>query len=160
MKLVIFGKVFVSHLFEIMRKLLLFCAIFLAANLAMSQTDDCFKRLEDAFTRRGAYAVPDDMYRNVIVSFFEDGGSYCYSGKARVVNGAIRSIFVQYKDDSYELFLDGQDIYDANKKPVTVKNGISDMIVTSKGERLRIVFIDKLKPKPQVYKQAVIPNDL
>lgn len=143
-----------------MKKILLFCFAFLTTTAIMSQTEDCFKNLENAFNKRGAYAVPDDMYRNVIVSFFEDGESACYSGKARVVNGAIRSIFVQYKDDSYELFLEGQDIYDVNKRPVTIKNGISDMIVTSKGERLRIVFIDKLKPKPRSFKPAVIPNDL
>ncbi|MBI3237685.1 MAG: hypothetical protein HYZ43_02385, partial [Flavobacteriia bacterium] len=32
--------------------------------------DDCFKKLEDAFTKRGSYTIADEMHRNVIISFF------------------------------------------------------------------------------------------
>ncbi|MBN9294744.1 MAG: hypothetical protein J0G96_12275 [Flavobacteriia bacterium] len=142
-----------------MKKILLVSFLLFSAVVAVAQADDCFKKLEDAFAKRGSYAVPDDMYRNVIVSFFEGNESYCYNGKARVENGVIKSIFIQYKDDTYDLFMD-KDIYNAKKQAVIITNGISDMIVTSKGEKLKIVFIDKLKPKPKSYKQASLPDDL
>ncbi len=34
------------------------------------------------------------------------------------------------------------------------------MIFTVDGEKFRIVFIDKLKPKQKSYKQAELPGDL
>lgn len=142
-----------------MKKSILFILTLIFSFSMYAQSDDCFAQLEAAFQKRGAYGVPDNMYRNVIISFFENGESICYQGKARVEKGAISSIFIFYSDAGDELFMDSG-IMNANKKPVTITNGISDMIVTSKGERLKIVFIDKLKPKQKSYKRAVIPNDL
>lgn len=142
-----------------MKKTILLGLLFLSTLPVFSQDSDCYKRLEDAFAKRGSYAIPDDIYRNVIVSFFEGNSTYCYNGKARVENGVIKNIFIQYTDEQYDLFMD-KDIYNAKRQAVTVTNGISDMIVTSKGERLKIIFIDKLKPKAKAYKQAAIPDDL
>jgi hypothetical protein len=142
-----------------MKKTILLGLLFLTISPIFSQEADCYKQLEDAFAKRGSYAIPDDMYRNVIISFFEGGTSSCYNGKARVENGVIKNIFIQYSDEQYDLFMD-KDIYNAKRQAVTVTNGISDMIVTSKGEKLKIIFIDKLKPKAKAYKQATIPNDL
>jgi len=34
------------------------------------------------------------------------------------------------------------------------------MIYTSDGEKFRVVFIEKLKPKQKSYKQADLPTDL
>jgi hypothetical protein len=34
------------------------------------------------------------------------------------------------------------------------------MIYTADGEKFRIVFIEKLKPKKQVYKEINLPEDL
>lgn len=142
-----------------MKKLILFSLLTLLSLSSYAQSDDCFKQLESAFQKRGAYAVPDNMYRDVIISFFEDGGSYCYNGKVRVEKGVISSIFIQYNDDGYDLFMD-QGILNPTRKPVTITNGISDLIVTPKGEKLKVVFIDKLKPKQKSYKKAVLPDDL
>lgn len=142
-----------------MKKTILFGLLFISTLPVFSQDVDCYKRLEDAFAKRGSYAIPDDMYRNVIVSFFEGNSTSCYNGKARVENGVIKNIFIQFSDEQYDLFMD-KDIYNAKRQAVTITNGISDLIVTSKGERLRIVFIDKLKPKAKAYKQATLPDDL
>ena len=66
--------------------------------------DDCFTRLQKAFDERGANSVANDMHRNVIISYLEEGGkSYCVSGKARVEGGVIVSIFLQYADEEYEI---------------------------------------------------------
>lgn len=142
-----------------MKKTILLGFFILSTFALYAQNDDCYKRLENAFAKRGSYAIPDDMYRNVIVSFFEGNETYCYNGKARVENGVIKNIFIQYTDEQYDLFMD-KDIYNARKQAVSITNGISDLIVTNKGERLRIIFIDKLKPKAKSYKQAALPDDL
>lgn len=120
--------------------------------------DDCFKKLEEAFSKRGSYTVADEMHRNVIISFFTPEGTECRSGKVRVENGTIVSIFLQFDDSTYELY--EKKFYNAKKLSPTITNGISEMIFTSDGEKFKVVFIDKLKPKQKSYKQADLPTDL
>jgi hypothetical protein len=141
-----------------MKKYLFLTLSFLAFLGSYAQEEDCFKKLEDAFTKRGAYTIADDMHRNVIISFFDANGSSCVSGKARVENGLIVSIFLQYKDDTYELL--DKKFYNAKKTAPAITNGISEMIFTADGEKFRVVFIDKLKPKAKSYKNASLPDDL
>jgi len=137
------------------KSLLLICAIFIAAS---ASAQDCFVRLQKAFDDRGAYSVSDDMHRNVILSFFEDGSSYCISGKARVENGLIVSVFMQYDDNTYELM--EKKITNSKKQPPTIVNGISEMIYNADGEKFRVIFIDTLKPKKKSFKQITLPDDL
>lgn len=139
-----------------MKKLILFLSFALLSISGFSQ--DCFLRLQKAFDERGAYSVSDDMHRNVYVSFFEDGESICYKGKARVDDGKIVSVFLQFDDETFELM--EKKFFNAKKqKPITV-NGISEMIHTADGERFKVVFIDTLKPKKKAYKQVSLPDDL
>lgn len=125
---------------------------------ATSFSQDCFTRLQKAFDDRGSYAVSDDMHRNVILSYFEDGGSYCISGKARVENGKIVSIFLQYDDETYQLM--ETKFYNSEKANPTIVNGISEMIYTADGEKFKVVFIDQLKPKQKGLKEVTLPDDL
>lgn len=120
--------------------------------------DDCFKKLEDAFTKRGSYTIADEMHRNVIISFFTPDGTECVSGKVRVENGTIVSIFLQYDDNTYELY--EKKFYNAKKTAPVITNGITEMIFSADGEKFRIVFIDKLKPKQKSYKPVALPDDL
>lgn len=120
--------------------------------------DDCFKKLEDAFTKRGSYTIADEMHRNVIISFFTPDGTECVSGKVRVENGTIVSIFLQYDDNTYELY--EKKFYNAKKTAPVIVNGITEMIFSADGEKFRIVFIDKLKPKQKSYKAVDLPSDL
>jgi hypothetical protein len=120
--------------------------------------DDCFKKLEDAFTKRGSYTIADEMHRNVIISFFTPEGTECVSGKVRVENGTIVSIFLQYDDNTYELF--DKKFYNAKKTAPQITNGISEMIFSADGEKFRVVFIDKLKPKQKSFKTVDVPTDL
>lgn len=140
-----------------MKKNLLALAILLFSTAAIAQ-DDCFKRLEDAFTKRGSYTISDDMHRNVIVSFFTPEGNNCVSGKARVENGTITSIFLQFEDNTYQFY--EKKFANVKKQAPTITNGISEMIFAVDGEKFRVVFIDKLKPKQQSMKQVTIPDDL
>lgn len=145
-----------------MKKLLLmFGLVSLMFQEAIAQENkelNCFERIEEAFKERGSFTIADDIHRNVIISFFEDGDAYCIKGKARVENGTISSIFVFYNDNTSELY--DKKFYNQKKQPPVVSNGISEMIYTTDGERLRVVFIEKLKPKKKEFKRAVIPDDL
>lgn len=137
--------------------LLVLSVLFLT--LAATAQGDCYKKLEEAFTKRGSYGVGDDMHRNVIISFFEkDGTSSCVSGKARVENGQIVSILVQYDDDTYEPY--EKKFYNEKKQLPSISNGMSDMIFTADGEKFKVIFIEKLKPKQKTAKEVVLPDDL
>ena len=140
-----------------MKKSLLAVFVLLFSLSSFAQ-DDCFKKLEDAFTKRGSYTVADEMHRNVIISFFSADGTSCVAGKARVENGTIVSVFLQYDDNTYELF--DKKFYNAKKQQPSITNGISEMVFTADGEKFRIVFIDKLKPKQKSYKPVELPSDL
>ena len=138
------------------KSLLLLSAIFLTFSLTAQS--DCFKKIEEAFQKRGSYTVSDDMHRNVIISYFEKDGASCVSGKARVENGQIVSIFIQFDDNTYELM--DKKFFNDKKTPPTIENGISQMIFTSDGEKFKIVFIEKLKPKQKTVKEVTLPDDL
>ncbi len=84
-----------------MKNILLAAFTLLIGTFAFSQ-EDCFKKLEDAFAKRGSYTVADEMHRNVIVSFFTPDGNECRTGKARVENGTVVSVFLQFDDNTYE----------------------------------------------------------
>lgn len=146
-----------AHKFKNMKKglLLLFFGALLSSSV-MSQ--DCFSRLQKAFDDRGAQPVIDEMHRNVIISYFEDGSSFCVSGKVRVENGTIVSIFLQYDDGNYDL-MDSK-FHNLNNTAPLIINGISEMIITEDKEKLRVIFIDTLKPKKKGYKEVVLPDDL
>lgn len=141
-----------------MKRNLLVLLTVLLVFTGFSQSDGCFLRLQKAFDSRGANAVADDMHRNVIISFFEDGTSYCVSGKVRVENGTIVSVFIMFEDGTYE-FMEKK-YYNSKKEPPTIVNGISEMIYTEDGEKFKVVFIDQLKPKKKSYKSIDLPDDL
>jgi hypothetical protein len=142
-----------------MKKSLLFGIFISFAITALAQNDNCFKKLEDAFSKRGAYTVADDMHKNVIISFFnQDGSVDCVSGKARVENGVLVSILLQYEDGQHEFY--DKKFTSVKKTPPTITNGISEMAISTDGEKFRVVFIDKLKPKAKSLKSATLPDDL
>ena len=139
-----------------MKKSLLVICVAIISLSASGQ--DCFTRIQKAFDERGAYSVADDMHRNVILSFFEDGSYYCISGKARVENGFIISVFKQFQDDTYELM--EKKFYNSEKKSPTIVNGISEMIYDTDREKFKVVFIETLKPKQKEYKEVTLPDGI
>ena len=143
-----------------MKKQLLFFALIFSSGLTVAQasTEDCYKKLEDAFLKRGSLVVADAIHPNVIICFFEEGGSRCVGGKVRVDNSTITSIFLQFEDNTYELM--DKKFSNAKKQPPSITNGISELISTADGEKFKVVFIDKLKPKKPTYKEINLPDDL
>lgn len=140
-----------------MKKLFLMLATVALSVGTLSAQENCFERMEKAFKERGSYIVSDDVHRNVIISFFEDGEARCVKGKARVEDGVITSIFIYFDDNTSEVYK--KKFYNQKKQPPTVSNGISEMIYSSDGEKFRIVFIEKIKPKQKKMKEAEIPDD-
>lgn len=135
--------------------LLLFLSTFLSNSFAQSGCLDEWKKI---FEKRGSYSVSDDMHRKVYISFVEGGESSCFLGKARVENGRVVSIFLQFEDGTYELM----DMKLLNKagKEASVTNGISEEIINERGERLYVIFVDKLRPAKREYKSVGGPGDL
>ena len=141
-----------------MKKQLLILITLLLSSVTFAQ-DDCYTRLENAFKERGSLSVSDDIHSNVIICFFDDEETRCVGGKVRVDNGTITSVFLQFEDDTYDMMT--EKFYSTAKRmPPTINNGISEMIQTARGEKFKVVFIKKLKPKKKAYKQINLPDDL
>lgn len=136
--------------------LLTACSIFIFN--ALFAQENCFDRLQKAFETRGSYTVNDDMHRNVILSYFSADGQECLNGKVRVENGVITAIFIEFREGDYDLL--EKKFTNAQKTAPKISNGISEMIHVADGQKLRVVFIDKLKPKAKQYKTAELPADL
>jgi len=125
---------------------------------AFAQTG-CYTEWKTAFTERGAYAVTDEVHRNVYISFIEEGESFCVAGKVRVEYGKIVSIWLMYEDGTYDL-MEADSFSSKTKLPPTIVNGISEEIITKDGQHLYIIFVDKIKPKKKTYKTVGGPGDL
>ena len=141
-----------------MKKQLIILFTLIISSISFAQTD-CFTRLENAFKERGSLSVSDDIHSNVIISFFEEEETRCVGGKVRVDNGTVTTVFLQFEDNTYEVM--NKKFYSTSKRmPPSITNGISEMIQTSEGEKFKVVFIQKLKPKKKAYKQINLPDDL
>ena len=140
------------------KQLLILLTILISSTLAFSQ-EDCYTRLANAFKERGSLSVSDDIHSNVIICFFDNEETRCVGGKVRVDNGTITSVFLQFEDDTYDMMT--EKFYSTAKRmPPSINNGISEMIQTARGEKFKVVFIKKLKPKKKAYKQISLPDDL
>jgi len=127
--------------------LLLFLTFSLSG--AFAQTG-CLAEWKKAFAERGAYSVSDDMHRLVYISFVENGESWCVLGKARVENGKVVSVFLQYEDGTYELM--DMKLTNTTGKAPGIENGISEEIINEENEHFYVIFVEKLKPKKKEYK--------
>jgi hypothetical protein len=79
-----------------MKRILLLSFFTLILGSSFAQTG-CYADWKKAFDERGAYAIGDEVHRNVYISFIEDGDSYCVAGKARVEYGKIVSIWLNVR---------------------------------------------------------------
>ena len=141
-----------------MKKHFIFLSLLFISLSTFSQVD-CFKKLEEAFSTRGSLSIADAVHENVIISFFETGKeTRCISGKARVENGTIISVFLQREDNGYDLY--DEIPRNLKKTAPVITNGITEMAITPDGEKYRVVFYAKLKPKKANYKSINLPDDL
>lgn len=141
-----------------MKKTLLLTFFSIAIGSAFAQTG-CYSEWKKAFEERGFYAVADEVHRNVYISFIEGDESFCVAGKVRVENGRIVSIWLMFEDGTYDL-MESDKFSSKTKQPPKIENGISEEILTKEGERLYIIFVDKIKPKKKQYKTVGGPDGL
>ena len=141
-----------------MKRIILLGFFALMLGGAFAQTG-CYAEWKKAFDERGAYAVGDEVHRNVYIAFVEEGDSYCVAGKARVEYGKIVSIWLMFEDGTFDL-MEADKFTNKAKGAPTIINGISEEIITKEGEHLYIIFVDKIKPKKKTYKTVGGPGDL
>jgi hypothetical protein len=152
----IFGRFYRAPKTYFMKKILLLLLLSCVVTGAYSQ--GCLEAWRDAFKKRGAYSVADDMHRKVYVHFIDGEDSYCVSGKARVENGKIVSIFLQYEDGTYELM--DMKIRNISGSPAGISDGVSEEMINELGDHFYVIFVEKLKPKKKEYKTVGGPGDI
>lgn len=137
-----------------MKKLyaLLFVSMFVTS--AFAQMDNCYENYKKVFENRGAYPVEDGTHNNVIFSSQSKGATECYLCTAKVMNGEVVEIAIHFEDDTKEIVM----FEFKDKLPWTIHDGISRSRVTTKDEKIHVMFIDKIKPKKKEYKKAPLPK--
>jgi len=135
-----------------------FLLLFFSVLVSGAYSQGCLDDWQEAFEKRGAYSVSDDMHRKVYIHFVDGPDSYCVSGKARVENGKVVSVFLQYEDGTYELM--DQKITNKTGQNAAINNGISELITNEDKDQFHVIFVEKLKPKKKAYKTVGGPGDM
>ena len=139
-------------------KHLLTLAILAINFISFSQTNDCLKKMEYMFNKRGSNPIENVIHYHVIVSYSKTAGNVCYNGKVIVENGTITKIFTELEDGTFEELT--KKFTNSKNEAPRFENGISELIGTENGLKIHIIFVDKLKPKAKAYKEAELPEDI
>ena len=139
-------------------KHLLTLAILAINFISFSQTNDCLKKMEYMFSKRGSNPIENGIHYHVIVSYSKTAGNVCYNGKVIVENGTITKIFTELEDGTFEELT--KKFSNSKNEAPRFENGISELISTENGLKIHIIFADKLKPKAKAYKEAELPEDI
>lgn len=73
-------------------------------------SSDCWACLYNAFNKRGSYPVANKVHENAVVSFMNEGESFCISAKVEVDEGYLTKIYLkkttgdfeEYKEEFYK----------------------------------------------------------
>ena len=123
-----------------------------------SQTNDCLKKMEYLFNKRGANPIENGIHYHVILSYTKPAGNVCYNGKVIVENNTITKIFTELEDGTFEELT--KKFSNTKNEAPKIENGVSELIVSENGAKIHVIFVDKLKPKAKAYKEAEIPEDI
>ena len=133
-----------------------FLSLFVLLSLhATGQT--CADQWIAVFKKRGAYAVADNIHRNVVIAIWEGEECYCVQGKVRVEAGKIKALWVMLEDEEFELI--DKTLLNSKKELPSIANGYSEEFYSPDKEKFRVFFKDKIKPKKKGYKQVGGPGD-
>ena len=132
--------------------LLIFSVVITASLNAQS----CADQWKAVFEKRGAYTVADNIHRNVVVSIWEGEDVYCVSGKVRVENGRVVSLWIMLENEEYDLV--DKKLLNSKKEPPMITNGFSEVFYSPEKEKFQIFFKEKIKPKKKGYKQVGGPG--
>lgn len=129
-----------------------------AANLnaqAKEKDETCLEAYQKAFSERGSNSVEDGTYKSVIISIASPkNGTECFSGKAKVEQNQVTAMYIAYEDNTYE-FLDRK--YKGTDK-AKINNGITEPLITDTGEKIYVIFTEKIKPKKKQFKKVTGPD--
>lgn len=123
-----------------------------------SQTNDCLKKMEYLFNKRGSNPIENGIHYHVILAYTKPYGNVCYNGKVIIENGAITKIYTELEDGTFEELT--KKFSNSKNETPKIENGISELIITETGTKIHVIFIDKLKPKAKAYKEAELPEDI
>lgn len=135
--------------------IVLFALIGFNLNAQSNKEENCFDAYKKAFDERGAFPVEDGTYKNVIIVIQSPkGGTECFSGKAKVEANLVIAMYMSYEDNTYE-FLDKKYKNEAKAK---INNGITEPLITVEGEKIFVIFTEKIKPKKKQFKKVTGPD--
>lgn len=121
-----------------------------------AKEETCLEAYQKAFNERGAYPVEDGTYKNVVVTIYtaKSGETECFAGKAKVESSNVTAIYISYEDNTYD-YLDRKYKNDNKAK---INNGITEALVTDTGDRIYVIFPEKIKPKKKQFKKVTGPD--
>lgn len=125
-------------------------------NTEAPKEETCLEAYQRAFNDRGAYPVEDGTYKNVIVSVItaKNGETECFAAKAKVEQAFVTAIYIAYEDNTYE-YLDRKYKNDNKAK---INNGISEPLIADNGDKIYVIFPEKIKPKKKQFKKVTGPD--
>ncbi len=116
----------------------------------------CHQEYAEIFEKRGAFAVEDATYDDVIITFRKGSLADCFYGKVQVQRGQINTyeMYLKFEDDSYEKVIRK---FRYPEEAITIENGMSRTMITVDDELITILFIKSIKPKKKSYVKAKAP---
>ncbi len=122
---------------------------------AKEKEESCLEAYQKAFSERGSEPVPDATYKNVIISIVSNKtGTECFAGKVKVEQSQVTAMYIAYEDNTYE-FIDRK--YKGDNK-AKINNGISEPFITDQGEKIYVIFTEKIKPRKKQFKKVTGPD--
>lgn len=135
-----------------------FYVLFFAVAVSFAAVaQNCADQWKEVFEKRGAYAVADDIHRNVVIAIWEGEDVYCVQGKVRVEVGKVTSLWIMLQDEEYQLV--DKKLLNSKKEQPGITNGVSEIFYTKDKEKFQVFFKEKIKPKKKGYKQVGGPGD-
>jgi hypothetical protein len=118
-------------------------------------SSNCYTKWEEKFEERGAEAVADGTYEEVIITVRNGPDAQCYTGKVDVKDGKIIAMYRRLQDGTYEAFKPKLKY----EVPMTITNGMSATLLTANDELVNVIFPKTLKPKKVGYSSAPEPPE-
>lgn len=131
--------------------------VFLIGLVFTSNAQNCADQWKDVFTKRGAYAVADNIHRDVVIAIWEGEDVYCTAGKVRVEGGRIIAMWFMLENQEFELI--DKKLLNSKKEAPLITNGYSEEFYSPEKEKFQVFFKEKIKPKKKGYVQVGGPGE-